>query len=167
MTRWGISSAVFLLIFAASAAMIGVTRAENPPEGRRAWARSDDMRPVPISVGNTTVQTVIADTERARIRGLLGWTSIRDDIGMLLDFGIEGEYAIHMEGMKFAIDALWIDTSGLIKVIYQDIKPNSGMVYPSMFPCRYCLEINAGFCKRHQVKIGQKVRFGVPKHSVK
>jgi uncharacterized membrane protein (UPF0127 family) len=164
MTRWRTFSVLLVVVFAALVAMIGVTRAENPPEGPRARGHSESMRTVPITVGNRTIMAVIADTEPARIRGLLGWASIRDDTGMLLDFVTEGEYAIHMQGMKFPIDALWIDSTGAIKLVYEDIRPNSGMTYPSMFPCRYCLEINAGFCRRYGVKIGQSVRFGVPEN---
>jgi uncharacterized membrane protein (UPF0127 family) len=161
MTLWRAFSLLLVAVVAALAAMTEVTRAENPLEGRSTRGDSEGMRTVSIIVGNKTIRAVIADTEPARIRGLLGWTSIRDDTGMLLDFGTEGEYAIHMQGMKFPIDALWIDRAGAIKLIYEDIRPNSGLAYPSMFPCRYCLEINAGFCKRYGVKIGQSVRFRV------
>ncbi len=112
-----------------------------------------------IGIGDTHIQATVANTDATRIRGLLGWSSITDEQGMLLDFLVPGEYAIHMQGMKFPIDAVWIDTHGEIKVIYPSIAPNSGMVYPSMFPVRYCLELNAGFCKRHNVQMGRKVEF--------
>ncbi|MEJ2717902.1 MAG: DUF192 domain-containing protein [Deltaproteobacteria bacterium] len=164
MMLWRTCSMLLVVVFAALAVMVGVTRAGNFPGGRRARGQFESVRTVPITVGDRTIRAVIADTEAARIRGLLGWKSIRDDTGMLLDFGTEGDYAIHMQGMKFAIDALWIGSTGAIKLIYEDIRPNSGMTYPSMFPSRYCLEINAGFCRRHGVKIGQSVRFGVPEN---
>lgn len=162
MTLWRRLSVLLVAVVATLAALTGVTYAENAPEGRITGGHSESMRTVPITAGNKTLRAVIADTAPARIKGLLGWASIRDDTGMLLDFGTEGEYAIHMQGMRFPIDALWIDSTGAIKLIYEDIRPNSGTTYPSMSACRYCLEINAGFCKRYGVKIGQSVRFGVP-----
>jgi uncharacterized membrane protein (UPF0127 family) len=113
-----------------------------------------------ITLGGRTIQAVVAGTDEARRQGLLGWDSIGDDTGMLLDFGTDGKYAIHMEGMKFPIDTLWIDSSGEIKLIYEEIRPNSGLTYPSMFPCAYCLEVKAGFCKRYGVRMGQRVAFG-------
>ncbi|MGO9121348.1 MAG: DUF192 domain-containing protein [Desulfomonilaceae bacterium] len=121
---------------------------------------SQDLRSLAMTLGNKTILTKVADNDSSRIQGLLGWTNINDETGMLLDFIFEGNYAIHMQGMKFPIDAIWIDSKGAIRLIYDDIEPNSGQVYPSMFPCRYCLEVKAGFCKKFGVKIGQNVSFG-------
>jgi len=120
-------------------------------------------RTISITLGNQAIRTVVADTDASRKEGLLGWDHITEDTGMLLDFGMQGQYAIHMQGMKFPIDAVWIDGNGAIKLIYGDCTPNSGLVYPSMFPCRYCLEIKAGFCKKYGIRIGQNVQFGAPK----
>ncbi len=121
---------------------------------------SQNLRSMTITLGDKTILAKVADNDPSRIQGLLGWTNINDETGMLLDFISEGNYAIHMQGMKFPIDAIWIDSKGAILLIYDDIQPNSGQVYPSMFPCRYCLEVKAGFCKKFGVKIGQNVRFG-------
>jgi len=114
---------------------------------------------VSLLIDHLTIRAVLADTDASRTQGLLGWDSISDDLGMLLDFVFPGNYAIHMQGMKFPIDAIWIDSDGIIQLIYEEIPPNSGRIYPSMFSCRYCLEVKAGFCKRNQIKMGQKVRF--------
>jgi uncharacterized protein len=121
-------------------------------------------RTISITLGNQTINAVVADTDASRREGLLGWNQITEETGMLLDFAIQGEYAIHMQGMKFPIDAVWIDANGLIKLIYNDIAPNSGLIYPSIFPCKYCLEIKAGFCRRYGIKIGESVQFGAAKH---
>jgi uncharacterized membrane protein (UPF0127 family) len=115
---------------------------------------------VPITLGKKTIRAVVAESEPSRIKGLLGWDRIDDDAGMLLDFGHEGDYAIHMQGMKFPIDAIWIDGKGVIRTIYENIRPDSGTVFPAVFPARWCLEVNAGFCKRYAVKTGDPVRFG-------
>ena len=116
---------------------------------------------VAINVGSKLVRGTLANTGPLRVEGLLGWTTINDDSGMLLDFLHEGIYAIHMQGMKFPIDAVWIDASDKIRLIYENIIPDSGITYPSMFPSRYCLELKSGFCKRHNVRSGQKISFGV------
>ncbi|MGC8604751.1 MAG: DUF192 domain-containing protein [Desulfomonilaceae bacterium] len=124
-----------------------------------------NMRPltsptVPVTVGGKTITATLANTDTSRAQGLLGWDQIVESQGMLLDFIRPGVFAIHMQGMKFPIDALWIDSNGVIKLIYSRIQPNSGIVYPSLFEVRYCLEIAPGFCKKHGVKEGQKVTFG-------
>jgi uncharacterized protein len=115
---------------------------------------------IPITVGQKTIQAHVADSEPTRRQGLLGWSTITDETGMLLDFVVEGTYAIHMQGMKFPIDAIWVDSKGMIKFIFEDIPPNSGRIYPSMFPCRYCLEVKAGFCHRYGIRMGDHTRFG-------
>lgn len=135
----------------------GAAQAEN----REVPGPGTKMRTAEVTLGGKTIRAVIAETDSARAAGLLGWESITDADGMLLDFGLDGPYAIHMQGMKFPIDALWIDGRGVIRLIYSGIVPNSGIIYPSMFPCRYCLEVKAGFCKKYDVRMDQRVRFGV------
>lgn len=124
-------------------------------------AESSSPKMATIDFNGKTIRAVIADTPKSRIQGLLGWSSIEEHTGMLLDFLTDSTGAIHMEGMKFPIDALWIDSTGEIRVVYDSIQPDKGLVYPSIFPCRYCLEVQAGFCKKYDIKIGRKVRFNV------
>lgn len=118
------------------------------------------LKRIEVTVGGKTIHAAHADTDAARIEGLLKWDSIRYDQGMLLDFRVPGVYAIHMQGMKFPIDALWINRQGIIKMVYENIRPNSGLTYPSLFPCTYCLEVKAGFCRAFGIGEGQRVIFG-------
>jgi uncharacterized protein len=127
-----------------------------------AKAGRTQLSTMPVTLGSKTVTASVANEDWSRIEGLLNWDTITDGQGMLLDFVIPSRYAIHMQGMKFPIDAAWIDENGAIKLIYENIQPNSGRIYPSLFPCRYCLELKAGFCKKYGVAIGQTVVFGSP-----
>jgi uncharacterized membrane protein (UPF0127 family) len=140
----------------------GVIGADDRGDPVSSGKRGGNEVTIPITLGGKTIQAVLADEDKSRGRGLLGWENITDEQGMLLDFLREGNYAIHMETMKFAIDAIWIDGTGTIRLIYPEIMPNTGLTYPAMFPCRYCLEVKAGFCKKYGVKIGQQVKFGEP-----
>lgn len=117
------------------------------------------MQWVPVTLAGKKIRVALANTPESRIQGLLGWNSIDEEQGMLLDFLLDTTSAIHMQGMKFPIDAIWVDSKGEIKLIYEEIQPNSGLVYPSMVPCRYCLEVKAGFCRKFGVNTGQKIRF--------
>jgi uncharacterized protein len=129
-------------------------------EPARPQGPSHNLRSLAVTLGSKTILAKVAEDDSSRTQGLLGWTSINDETGMLLAFASESNYAIHMQGMKFPIDAIWIDTKGEIKLIYEDIQPNSGQIYPSMLPSRYCLEVKAGFCKKFGVRMGHKVSFG-------
>ncbi len=129
------------------------------------WAAEsrDKRKPLPtvtMTVGNAVIEASVANTNESRVAGLLGWSGITEWQGMLLDFGADGIYAIHMQGMKFPIDVVWINSADEVTLIYEEIRPDSGLVYPSVVPAAYCLELKAGFCKKYGVKIGQKVRFG-------
>jgi uncharacterized membrane protein (UPF0127 family) len=150
----------FMVVLAALAAFLGLSQVAQAEDQMNF---NPEPRTISITLGNQTIRAVVADTDASRREGLLGWSQITEERGMLLDFAMEQQYAIHMQGMKFPIDAVWIDANGLIKLIYEDIAPNSGLIYPSMFPCRYCLEIKSGFCKKYGIKIGQTVQFGPSK----
>ena len=149
-------------VVAAVACLIGAAMcaAINPACAGSVAGPDSPLRTVPVLVGSKTVQAKVADNDPARHEGLLGWNTISEDDGMLLDFGREGKFAIHMQGMKFPIDAVWIGNDGEVKLVYEDIQPNSGQVYPAMFSCRYCLELKSGFCKKYGVQIGSRVTFG-------
>ena len=149
-----------MVVFAALAAFFGLSQVARAEDQMNS---NPEPRTISVTLGNQTIHAVVAETDASRRDGLLGWSQITEERGMLLDFAMERQYAIHMQGMKFAIDAVWIDANGLIKLIYEDIAPNSGLIYPSMFPCRYCLEIKSGFCKKYGIKIGQTVQFGPSK----
>jgi len=121
---------------------------------------SEGVTTMELKLGNGSIKAVVADTPSSRTRGLLGWQSIDDDTGMLLDFVFDDIYAIHMQGMKFPIDAVWIDSSGRVLLVYENIQPDSGLTYPSLIRSRYCLELKAGSVKRLGVSMGDKVQFG-------
>lgn len=146
-----------MVVFAALAAVFNLSQVS---EAQGQMNSNPEQREISITLGNRTIHAVMADTDASRREGLLGWSQITEERGMLLDFAMEGQYAIHMQRMNFPIDAVWIDANGLITLIYNDIAPNSGLIYPSMFPCRYCLEIKSGFCKKYGIKMGQTVQFG-------
>ena len=143
-----------MVVFSALAAVFNLSQVSQV-QGQ--MNSNPEQREISITLGNQTIHTVVAENDASRRQGLLGWSQITEERGMLLDFAMEGQYAIHMQGMNFPIDAVWIDANGLIKLTYEGIIPDSGLIYPSMFPCRYCLEIKSGFCKKHGIKIGQTV----------
>ncbi len=151
---------VVAIVLLSLGTMEGAQESHAAEEGASTGIQKRKLPQVRVTLGGRTIVADVANTDRSRREGLLGWASITQDRGMLLDFGLERTYAIHMQGMKFPIDALWVDSAGEIKLIYHDIQPNSGVIYHSLFPSAYCLEIKAGFCKQYGIKIGQKIHFG-------
>ncbi len=150
------STIIGVILTFSSLGLLATSAENNHPESTRPFISPT----VPVTIGSKTIKATLANTNPTRIQGLLGWEQIREDQGMLLDFIRPGRFAIHMQGMKFPIDALWVDSAGVIKLIYSQIQPNSGIIYPSMFEVRYCLEIAPGFCRKYGIKEGQKVILG-------
>jgi uncharacterized protein len=153
--KWLRSRTLMMILLGLIVCMPGQAEPTQAAEAERTQLSS-----IPVTLGTKTITTFVANEDWSRTEGLLKWNAITEEQGMLLDFVFPAEHAIHMQGMKFPIDALWIDAKGSIKVIYEDIPPNSGQIYPSLFPCRYCLELKAGFCKKYGIKMGQTVVFG-------
>jgi uncharacterized protein len=162
MTKEDFCSVLILISLAAFVGYQPVSFAEQKAPAAEQMPGTTRMATVPITLGGKTIRANVADTDFLLRTGLLEHKTISDDEGMLLFFQLPGEYAIHMEGMKFPIDAIWIDDKDEIKLVYESIPPNSGVTYPSLFRCKYCLEVKAGFCKRFGIKAGQTVKFGVP-----
>lgn len=160
--RWNVVQSIvkFILISALISNWSSPCMAQSVLNPKNGDSDSAAKNLITLTIGTKTISATLANTDSSRTRGLLGWNTIRDDQGMLLDFVRPGMFAIHMQGMKFPIDALWIDSNGVIKLIYPAIQPDSGLTYPSMFPVRYCLEVRSGFCGKHGIKEGQKVVFG-------
>ena len=148
-----ILAATLLTMLLAATSVVG----DNSPQ------KGKGLPTIKLTLGTATIEAVVANTDESKISGLLGWSTISDQEGMLLDFGADGTHAIHMQGMKFPIDAVWINSAEEITLIYESIQPNSGLVYPSMVPAAFCLELRAGFCKKFGVRVGQKVLFGAGK----
>ncbi len=153
---WSTLRKIFLVLVASMMLLVNTVGAA---EGTSPNQDVERVKKLTVTLGSKSLQAVMADTEPLRVSGLLGWESITDDQGMLLAFDREDQYAIHMQGMKFPIDALWIDTKGKILLIYKSIYPNAGHPFPSFFPSKYCLELKAGFCDRWHVQDGQFVQF--------
>lgn len=112
-----------------------------------------------ISIGDTQLSVVIADTDEKRSLGLGGRDVIPED-GMLFMFEQEGRYSFWMKGMRMPLDIIWIAADGTVAHIARSVPPES---YPQSFmpptPVRYVLEVAAGFATEHGIEVGSKVIF--------
>ena len=86
----------------------------------------------------------------ARLRGLLGRT-IPEGGGMLLT----PCNAIHMIGMRYAIDAIYLDKEG--RVLRADEAVQPGRICPMQRGARHVLELPEGSIKRHSIQLGDRL----------
>jgi len=111
------------------------------------------------SVGNQLVKIdiEIADNDYERQLGLMNRQSMEEMQGMLFIFPDERYQSFWMLNTLFPLDILFINSNKEIVTIHKNTKPLSEQSYPSSKPAIYVLEVNAGFCDRHNVKIGDKI----------
>jgi len=84
----------------------------------------------------------LADKPWSRLKGLLGRTRIAANEGLLLS----PCRAVHMWGMKFALDVAFLDASGCIIATYEGLQPGQRTRLHRL--ARYALELPAGTLAR-------------------
>ena len=111
------------------------------------------------STGNPIIKIdiEIADNDYERQLGLMNRESMEEMQWMLFIFPEERFQSFWMMNTLFSLDILFINSQKEIVTIHKNTKPLSEQSYPSSEPAIYVLEVNAGFCDRHNVKIGDKI----------
>ncbi len=102
------------------------------------------------------VNVLIAQTEIQVRKGLSGHAPLKADQGMLFVFEKEGLYTFWMHDMTFPLDIIWLDRSGKIVHIEENIPPCSKDAcskYIPKVPALYVLEVNAGYVNHHLLKL--------------
>jgi uncharacterized membrane protein (UPF0127 family) len=114
--------------------------------------------PKQITIGNSQLNLLIAQTEEERNQGLSGRTSLAQNEAMLFIFDTIGYYGFWMKDMHFAIDMIWLDQNFKVVSIQPNVTPESyPTVYQPTAPALYVLETNAGFAAQHNIQYGDKL----------
>jgi len=93
----------------------------------------------------------VASSFWARFRGLMGRKSLAEGEGLLL----VPCSSIHCLGMKFAIDAIFLDKEYRVVDIHPNMKPGA---IASHRNAHSILELKAGEADSHQVQIGERLK---------
>lgn len=113
-----------------------------------------------VNIGNIQVKVYLAKNDLERGRGLSYTKALLEDEGMLFVFDKSDIYQFWMKGMNYPLDIIWINDQKRIIHIEHSLSPET---FPNLFssesPALYVLEVNAGFCEKHQIKIGDIVSF--------
>lgn len=112
-----------------------------------------------MSIVNTDNEKIsllleLAKTDSEHTYGLMYRESIPEGSGMLFVFGNDGYRNFWMKNTKIPLSIAYIDSKGKILEIY-DMKPmDTSVTYPSKYACRYALEVNKGWFKKHKIRPG-------------
>ena len=105
----------------------------------------------------THVRAELATTEPERERGLMLRTTLAELDGMLFVFETPGLHAFWMKDTLIPLDMLWLDANGKVVSIAESVPPCKTAqcpTYPPRAAASYVLEVNAGFAKKHTVRLG-------------
>lgn len=94
----------------------------------------------------------MADSFWTRFRGLLGRSGLEEGEGIL----ISPCSSIHCLGMKFAIDAVFLDKEYRVVAIHPEMKPGA---VASNRKAKHVLELKSGEATRHNIQIGEQLIF--------
>ena len=97
----------------------------------------------------------IADNILTRVRGLLGRDGLAEDEGLL----IVPCPSIHMFGMKFSLDVVFISKENVVVDFVENIAPGKHYVAKKTHgKAHSALELSVGTIARHNIEIGQTLR---------
>jgi uncharacterized protein len=115
-----------------------------------------------IRAGTIPIIVEIADTPLLIEQGLGGRCALDGGTGMLFVYPGDAHWGLWMKDMRFAVDMIWIDASGIVATILSRVTPGS---FPQIFyptrPARYAVETAAGFVEAHGIAEGASIVISV------
>lgn len=116
-----------------------------------------------IEVKGIKIKVELADTAAKRKVGLSGRKSLAEDRGMLFSFeGKELTPGFWMKGMLFPLDLIWVKGEKIVKIDQNVPIPKKDEASPKLYyppiSVNYVLEVNAGFSKKNNLKVGDLVK---------
>jgi uncharacterized protein len=118
-----------------------------------------------ITVGEQLITVEVADTRKLQTQGLSSRDSLAEDRGMLFTYPGKRIRNFWMKDIRINLDVLWIADQKVVgmqeNVQYQS-KDGEVARFKSNEPVNMVLEVNSGWIKQHNIKIGDTV-FGLDK----
>lgn len=117
---------------------------------------------ITFSKKNLKVKAEIAETLWEQTRGLMGRKHLEEFEGMLFVFNDEAPRSFWMKNTYIPLDLIFISQEKKIVEIKRNFEPcreSECPIYRSQASAKYVLEVNAGFCERHQIEIGDELKF--------
>ncbi len=117
-----------------------------------------------VHIAGTNISVEIVNTEADKENGLSGRENLSENNGMLFNYKDNPQFlTFWMKDMKIPIDIIWIKNNKVVQIDENIPIPLPGTSdfnlkhYPSKFVVDYVLEVNAGFSKKHNFKVGDNV----------
>jgi uncharacterized protein len=100
----------------------------------------------------------IAKTPEELKTGLMNRESLCQKCGMLFIFTNEGKKSFWMKNTKIPLDIIYVNEQDTVIKIHKDTTPfQTHPTYNSGKPAKYVLEVNAGYSKKIDLKVNDKI----------
>jgi uncharacterized membrane protein (UPF0127 family) len=155
---WQVVATIIVLVLALIFIYNSLTKKENGSVKYYYFKKEAELTFVDTT-GNPIIKIdiEIADNDYERQLGLMNRENMEEMQGMLFIFPEEKYQSFWMFNTLFSLDMLFLNSNKEIVTIQKNTTPLSEQSYPSSKPALYVLEMNAGFCDRHNIKLGDKV----------
>jgi uncharacterized membrane protein (UPF0127 family) len=119
-------------------------------------AHADPLITYPLRIKNHEIRAEIANTEQARLQGLMFRDKLAENSGMIFLYPRAEATAMWMKNTRIALSVAFIDASGRILNI-ADMEPFSEEAHASSGAAAYALEMNRGWFRKQGIKPGDRV----------
>lgn len=107
----------------------------------------------------SVIEIEVADNDQLRARGLMYRSSIPENGGMLFIHDAEDIQSFWMKNTYISLDMIFINAQKEIVTIHAGTEPLKEWSYASTAPALYVVEVNAGYCTRNAIQLGDKIEF--------
>lgn len=117
-----------------------------------AWAEDITLR-----IGTHSIRATIASTPDSRKRGLMQYTYLCANCGMLFVFPKSGKYSFWMKDTPLPLSIAFIAADGNILNI-AEMHANTTQTHSALGDAKYALEMNKGWFSAHAINAKQYVQ---------
>jgi len=112
---------------------------------------------ITLIVGEKEIHVEVADTYEKQQKGLMFRDKLEKDHGMLFIFPEETYLSFWMKDTKIPLSIAFIKADGWIAQI-ESMKPYSLETHNSEMRAKYALEMNDGWFKENNIKVGDRIK---------
>jgi len=101
----------------------------------------------------------IAATPDKKCLGLMHRKELPEDQGMVFLYGGNEDVGIWMKNTYLPLDIIFVDNNNIVNKIAHGEPLCEDIIKSSYIPIKYVVETNKGFCRKHDIKEGDKAKF--------
>lgn len=138
---------------------VSITVPQNKRQAKNSML--DDGAMIKVGVGEAKVEAEVVKSDAGKHTGLGGREKLGENNGMFFVFDGPSKYSFWNKDMLFPIDIIWIKDGVIVDISENmpDFKTSPNYTVTPQVEADFVLEVNAGFVKAHNIKIGDKINF--------